>query len=163
MCATIREVVVLPLVPVTATTGTRGRSVVGPGPGSAARTVAGGPRPTSVVEVRAGQRVEHLGDRPAERLGAVAAAPRVGDHDLVDVVGRPDPHARAGWCRPRAAIWRTSRSTARAANRCRKPLPGCPGRALRSPTREAKRSATRSGASISRVRSSVSLIAARGK
>ena len=38
MCATIREVVVLPLVPVTATTGTRGRSVVGPGPGSEART-----------------------------------------------------------------------------------------------------------------------------
>ncbi len=32
MCAIIRDVVVLPLVPVTATTGTVGRSVVGPGP-----------------------------------------------------------------------------------------------------------------------------------
>ena len=42
MCATIREVVVLPLVPVTATTGTRGSSVVGPAPGSASRTVGGG-------------------------------------------------------------------------------------------------------------------------
>ena len=40
MCATIREVVVLPLVPVTATTGTLGRSVVGAGPFSASRTVA---------------------------------------------------------------------------------------------------------------------------
>jgi len=36
----IRAVVVLPLVPVTATIGTRGRRVVGPGPGSEARTVA---------------------------------------------------------------------------------------------------------------------------
>ncbi len=40
MCAIIREVVVLPLVPVTATTGTRGRIVVGPGPGSVPDTVA---------------------------------------------------------------------------------------------------------------------------
>ena len=38
MCATIREVVVLPLVPVIATTGTFGFSVVGPGPGSDSRT-----------------------------------------------------------------------------------------------------------------------------
>ena len=36
--ATIRDVVVLPLVPVTATRGTRGRRVVGTSPGSAART-----------------------------------------------------------------------------------------------------------------------------
>ena len=34
MCAIIREVVVLPLVPVTATTGTRGLIVVGAGPRS---------------------------------------------------------------------------------------------------------------------------------
>ena len=38
MCAIIREVVVLPLVPVTATTGTRGRIVVGAGPRSTADT-----------------------------------------------------------------------------------------------------------------------------
>jgi hypothetical protein len=38
MWAIIREVVVLPLVPVTATTGTLGRSVVVPGPGSHSRT-----------------------------------------------------------------------------------------------------------------------------
>ena len=41
MCATIREVVVLPLVPVTATTGTRGSRVVGPSPGSLEATVCG--------------------------------------------------------------------------------------------------------------------------
>jgi hypothetical protein len=38
MCAIIREVVVFPLVPVTATTGTRGRIVVGAGPRSTAET-----------------------------------------------------------------------------------------------------------------------------
>ena len=38
MCAIIREVVVLPLVPVTATTGTFGRIVVGPGPRSVVTT-----------------------------------------------------------------------------------------------------------------------------
>ena len=92
-----------------------------------------------LLEVGAEQRVEHLGDRPAERLGAGPVAPRVGHHDLVHVVGRPDPHARAGSCRPPRAIWRTSRSIARAANRCRKPLPGCPGRALRRPIRVANR------------------------
>ncbi len=43
MCATIRDVVVLPFVPVTATTGTRGRSVVGPGPSSASRTASAAP------------------------------------------------------------------------------------------------------------------------
>ena len=38
MCAIIREVVVLPLVPVTATTGTRGLIVVGDGPRSTEET-----------------------------------------------------------------------------------------------------------------------------
>ena len=38
MCAIIRDVVVFPLVPVTATTGTRGRIVVGAGPRSTADT-----------------------------------------------------------------------------------------------------------------------------
>ncbi len=40
MWAIIREVVVLPLVPVTATIGMRGRIVVGAGPRSLARTIA---------------------------------------------------------------------------------------------------------------------------
>ena len=40
MWATIRDVVVLPLVPVTATIGTRGFSVVGAGPSSDSRTSA---------------------------------------------------------------------------------------------------------------------------
>ena len=52
MCAIIREVVVLPLVPVTATTGTRGRMVVGPGPRSTVgtrRAASSTSVPTSVV------------------------------------------------------------------------------------------------------------------
>ena len=62
-----------------------------------------------------------------------------------------------------AAIARTSRATARVANRCRKPVSGAPGRALRSPIRRANRAATSSGAAASALMSSVSLIAARGK
>ncbi len=62
-----------------------------------------------------------------------------------------------------AAIARTSRATARAAKRCRKPDSDAPGRALRSPIRRANRAAVSSDAAASGLMSSVSLIAARGK
>ena len=63
-----------------------------------------------------------------------------------------------------AATARTSRPTARAANRCRNPVPGAPGRAFASPIRRAKpRRGRRRDAEASAHRSRVSLIAARGK
>ena len=62
-----------------------------------------------------------------------------------------------------AATARTSRATARAANRWRKPVSGWPGRALRRPIRPANRSAVDVEAEASDPRSRVSLIAARGK
>ena len=61
------------------------------------------------------------------------------------------------------ATARTSRATARAANRCRNPVPGSPGRAFRSPIRAANRLAFSVGTSASPEMSRVSLIAARGK
>ena len=62
-----------------------------------------------------------------------------------------------------AAMARTSRSTARSANRCRKPDPAAPGRVVRSPMRRAKRNADSSPASLIVETSSVSFTAARGK
>ena len=61
------------------------------------------------------------------------------------------------------AIARTSRPTARSANRCRNPESGAPGRAFLSPIRDANRFADSSDAAASPLMSSVSLIAARGK
>ena len=48
------------------------------------------------VEVRARERVEHLGDGGPQRLGAGPVPPRVGDHDLVHVVRRADPQGEPG-------------------------------------------------------------------
>ena len=62
-----------------------------------------------------------------------------------------------------AASVRTSRATARTANRCRKPVSGSPGRASLSPIRRANRTAVSVGTDASPVMSRVSLIAARGK
>ena len=58
---------------------------------------------------------------------------------------------------------RTSRATARSANRWRNPVSGSPGRAAGSPIRRASRSAVAVGADASGEMSRVSLMAARGK
>ena len=162
MCATIREVVVLPLVPVTATIGTRGRRVVGPGPRSEARTDSAA-WPTSSLEVGAG-RAQSSTSATAWPSAWARVRLRQGKATTIwctSWVGRTRTASRV--VPASAAIWRSSRSMARAANRCRNPLPGSPGRDRFRPTREANRSATSVGASMSWVRSSVSLIAARGK
>ena len=161
MCATIREVVVFPLVPVTATIGTRGRSVVGPGPRSEARTDSAA-CPTSSSRSGLGS----ASSTSATAWPSVWARVRLRQGKATTTwctswVGRTRTASRV--VPASAAIWRSSRSMARAANRCRNPLPGSPGRDRFSPTREANRSATSVGASMSWVRSSVSLIAARGK
>ena len=158
----IREVVVLPLVPVTAMTGIRGLSVVGRSPASAAATRSAAAL-TAVVDVAAGSASSTVGDGlgPAPgrgRGGATGRRRRPGAGR-----GRPHPHGEPRACPTSAAICRTSRATARAANRCRKPDSAAPGRALRSPIRRANRAAVSSGAARSALRSRVSLIAARGK
>ena len=83
------DVVVLPLVPVTATTGTRGVIVCGAVAGVGARPPARRPRSTASSTSAPGQRVEHLGDGPAHRLGPLPVPPRERDHDLVRVARRP--------------------------------------------------------------------------
>ena len=86
----------------------------------------------------------------------------IGHHELVRVAGRADPHRQPrvpGLVRDA----RTSRATARAANRCRNPESGSPGRAFLSPIRVANRDAFSSARRDSPLMSRVSLIAARGK
>ena len=134
MCATIREVVVLPLVPVTATTGTRGRSVVGPGPRLGRAHRRGGladQRPRGPASSSASRT---LRDRAAERLGPVAVAPRVARPRrwCTSLVGRTRTAEPGGPGLARRS-GAPAAPTARAANRCRKPLPGSPGRALLQP------------------------------
>ena len=161
MWAIIREVVVLPLVPVTATTGTRGLIVVGllPGSTAAARAAASPTTPSMSL----------LGS--ASRTSATASPSAT-----------PEPRCRQGnattsWCgslvdRTRTAslvvpvsraIALTRRAVARAANRCRNPVSGAPGRAFFNPIREANLSARSSGTAARALMSIVSLIAARGK
>ena len=88
MWAIIRLVVVLPLVPVTATTGIRGVMVVGPSPVRRVGDPLGGPA-DRLVDVGGRQLVEHRGHRAAHLLGSLAVPPGVGDDELVRVVGRP--------------------------------------------------------------------------
>ena len=106
--------------------------------------------------------VEHVGDRTAHLLGAVAVAPRVGDHDDVRVVGRAHPDGepqRAGLVRDRPHQPRHGPQ--------REPLAetgvGLPRPRPGSPIRRASRSAVAVGAEASGVMSRVSLTAARGK
>ena len=98
MCAIIREVVVLPLVPVTATTGTRGVIVVRRGAGLG----RGHPRGRLAhhrVHLPAGHGVEHLRDRRTHHLRTGAVPPREGHHDLVLVAGGPHAYGEPGRAR----------------------------------------------------------------
>ena len=95
MCAIIREVVVLPLVPVTATTGTFGTDRGGPGAALGRGHVAGGLL-DECADVGGAEPVDHRGDRLAESAGAVAVTPGVGDDDAFVLRGRPDAYAEPG-------------------------------------------------------------------
>ena len=160
MWATIRDVVVFPLVPVTATTGTCGVIVVGAGPSSLAATCS------------------------AAALTAVSrSAP--GTASSTAATARPISWARVRCCHGKATtIWcrslvertrtarrdvpdswataRTSRPTARSAKRWRNPLSVAPGRACFRPIRRANRTAVSSEAMDRPPMSRVSGMAARG-
>ena len=93
----IREVVVLPFVPVTATTGIGGpEQLRAPSPGRR----RGQPRrrgssvPAEAVPCR--DRVQRPAPRPsAEHLRPAGVAPRVGDDQLVDLDAGPGPDGEA--------------------------------------------------------------------
>ena len=167
MWAIIRDVVVLPLVPVTATTGTRGAIVVGAAPGSLAATVgaraaATSPRRSPRPAGRRRQRVEHRGDGSAHGPGPLAVPPRVGDDDLVRVAGGSHPHRQRGRPRlagrPRGPGARRRAPRTAAGSRCpARPGGRRPGRCAR-PGRSPPSPARGQG-----VMSRVSLTAARGK
>ncbi len=132
MCAIIREVVVLPLVPVTATTGIRGVIVRGPAPG-----LGGGDRGSAASLTAASmsaleQRVEDVADGAAHRLGPLAVAPREGDDELVRVAGGAHAHGE-----PRGAGLGRDRAHQPGHRARREPLPeaglGRPGAGVAQP------------------------------
>ena len=136
MCAIIREVVVLPLVPVTATTGTRGVIVVGAGPARTRRT-----RAAASLTTASSRRAPGSASSTSATAAPSACARSRWRHGKAttswcgSLVG-PRPARRAGSCPTPVAIARAPAGpTARSANRCRKPGVGRPGRALRSPIR----------------------------
>ncbi len=156
-----REVVVFPLVPVTATTGTRGVIVCGVGPGAgrgtrsaasltACSTSAPGRASSTSATARpitwARSRCTH-GNATTIWWGSFVGRTRTASRVV------PDSEATA----------RTSRATARTANRCRNPDSAAPGRAFFSPIRLANRAAVSSEAAARVPMSRVSLMAARGK
>ena len=154
---------VLPLVPVTATTGMRGLIVLG-GPPARSPDGRGGPsyEGVEVAVVRRGQPVEDAGDLAAERRGAVAVPPGVGDDDPVHVGRRPHPHREPAGARLACHLPHQPRDGTR---REALPEPGAGGTGPSGPQPDPSenRRATSSVASTSAVRSSVSLTAARGK
>ena len=86
-----REVVVLPFVPVTATTGILGVIVRGASPSSAALDPLGR-LAHGRLDVALRKRVEHVGHGAAHHLGPLAVRPREGHDDAVGVAGRADAH-----------------------------------------------------------------------
>ena len=161
MWATIRDVVVLPLVPVTATTGIRGVIVVGRAPGSAAATSAAAAL-TAASTSGVGQGVQSVRDGLTQRSRPTAVAPREGDHEDVGVGGGAYAHrepAGAGLAGdgPHQAL---DRAEGEALPEART---GRTGRVVRSPMRRARRSTASSLASLMEDTSSVSFTAARGK
>ena len=87
----IRDVVVLPFVPVTAMTGIRGFSVVGLSPSSAPRTSAATSL-TSASMSLLGSSSSTRATASAKRDRAAAPPPRVGHDDPMHIGGRPHPH-----------------------------------------------------------------------
>ena len=161
MWAIIRLVVVLPLVPVTATTGIRGVIVVGPSPfGASATRLAA--RPTASSTSAAGSSSSTAATaRPISWARSRCRQGYATTSWCGSLVGRTRTASRL--VPDSCATDLTSRETARAANRCRNPLPGSPGRELRSPILAANRVAFSVGTSASPEMSRVSLMAARGK
>ena len=146
MWATIRLVVVLPLVPVTATTGIVGVIVVGRLARLGGRDLLGGGADRG-LDVGGGQGVERVRDgltqrraRPRWRHGKATTRTSGSEVGRTRTARRRVPAS--------LAMARTRRSTARRAKRCRKPDPGAPGRVVRSPMRRAKRSTASSLASL---------------
>ena len=86
--------VVLPLVPVTATTGIFGVMVVGP-VALLGRAHLLGRRAHRRLDVGRRQRVERVRDGLAERPGAAAVAPREGHDEHVGVGGRAHAYGEA--------------------------------------------------------------------
>ena len=161
MWAIIRLVVVLPLVPVTATTGIFGVMVVGRSPLSAARTSS-----AAALTADSTSGVGSASSACATASPSARARPRL-RHGKATTSTSGSEVGRTRTARRRVpasfAMARTSRSTARRANRCRKPDPAAPGRVVRSPMRRANRSTVSSPASVMVETSSVSFTAARGK
>ena len=91
MCAIIRLVVVLPLVPVTATTGIFGVMVVGRVPARDGGDLLGGGADRR-LDVGGRQRVERVRDRLAERTRPLAVAPREGHDEHLRVGGGAHAH-----------------------------------------------------------------------
>ena len=131
MWAIIRDVVVLPLVPVTATTGTRGVIVVGAGPGSAAATRAAAALTTASTSPP-GTASSTSATAVPITWARFAVPPRERHHDLVLVAGGPHAHGEPG--RTRLGRDRPDQPAHRAQ---REPLPepgvGAPGPRVAQP------------------------------
>ena len=161
MWAIIRDVVVLPLVPVTAMTGIFGVMVLGAAPGSDPATFNAA-APTAPSMSALGK--ESSTSATARPMAWPRSRRRHGKATTSwwgSLVGRTRTASRD--VPDSAAIARTSRATARAAKRWRNPVSEAPGRAFRRPIRRANRTAVSSGTAARPLMSSVSLIVARGK
>ena len=116
-----------------------------------------------LVDVRRRQLVQHLGDRPAQRLGPLPVPPGVRDHQRVRVARRPDPHrepAGPGLVRDRRGPAGPAPAPRTAAGTL---SPAPPAARSCSPIRFANRFALSVGTSASPLMSRVSLIVALGK
>ncbi len=161
MWAIIRLVVVLPLVPVTAMTGIFGTIVVGPAPFSASATCLAALSTISSTSVAGSSSSTSATARPSAWARSRCRQGYATTSVCASLVVRTRTASRL--VPDSCAIARTSRASARAANRCRNPVPGSPGRAFLSPIRFANRFALSVGTSASPLMSRVSLIAALGK
>ena len=121
----MRDVVVLPLVPVTATTGTRGRRRVGGAPGSTRRTPSAA-RDTAAATSPSGRASSTAATPCARGIRPSPPVPGVG-HDESDA-GRRSAGCvqRGGSCPPRRRCDARCRATTLAAKRCRRPVSGRP-------------------------------------
>ena len=160
-CAIIRLVVVLPLVPVTANTGMAGVMVPGRSPRGAAATSAAAALTASSTSGVGRASSAWATASPSARARSRLRHGKATMTTSGSGVGRTRTARRRVPASP--AMARTRRSTARRANRCRKPDPGAPGLVVRRPMRRAKLSTASSPASVIVETSRVSFTAARGK